>query len=216
MASLNTPPTRLGEASAHPDDGRGGERNEENAPPAVRIFFAFRAAAASSRVTAMRGRLACSLAVLGGSILAAGCSGQATTPASPLLIFPGAPALTVASASGQLSIDLWWSPAQPTVGYDATQLAVTDAAGAPVAGLTLTVVPFMPAHGHGASVEPTVSETAPGVYVATPLDFFMAGNWELMTAIARTPDGGRGGDGGADASGAGSLDDSADPTVEVP
>ena len=66
----------------------------------------------------------------------------------------------------------------------------------------------MPAHGHGASVEPTVSETMPGVYVATPLDFFMAGNWELMTAIGRTADGGDS-DGGA-------IDDSAQPTVDVP
>ena len=167
----------------------------------------------------MNGRLASSLTVLGAAIFAAGCGGQAATPASPALVFPGAPALTMASASGRLSIDLWWSPAQPTVGYDATQLEITDATGAPVTGLTLTIVPWMPAHGHGASVEPTVTETAPGVYVATPLDFFMAGNWELMTAIVRTPDGGDG-DGGADAggadSGAESLDDSADPTVEVP
>jgi hypothetical protein len=140
------------------------------------------------------------LAVLAG----AGCGAQASDPTAPALVFPGPPALTVASASGQLSIDLWWSPQQPTVGYDATQLAITDAAGAPVTGLTLTVVPFMPAHGHGASVEPTVSESAPGVYVATPLDFFMAGHWELMTAISRSGDGG------------GTIDDSALPTVDVP
>ena len=56
--------------------------------------------------------------------------------------------------------------------------------------------------------QPTVSETTPGVYVATPLDFFMAGNWELMTAIDRTADGGD--------SEAGTIDDSAQPTVEVP
>ena len=117
------------------------------------------------------------------------------TPTAPALVFPGAPAMTVASASGQLSIDVWWSPVQPTVGYDAAQLAITDGNGAPVTGLALTIVPFMPAHGHGASVDPTVSESAPGVYVATPLDFFMAGHWELMTAISRAPeadaDGGR-------------------------
>jgi hypothetical protein len=76
----------------------------------------------------------------------------------------------------------------------------------------LAIVPFMPAHGHGASVAPTVSETAPGTYVATPLDFFMAGHWELMTAISRTI-------GDADAGDAGSgeeIDDSAEPTVDVP
>jgi hypothetical protein len=157
----------------------------------------------------MDGRIALRLIVASAAIFMAGC-GQASVPAAAALVFQGAPALTVASASGQLSIGIWWSPAQPTVGYDATQLAITDSTGAPVTGLTLTIIPWMPAHGHGASVEPTVSETAPGIYVATPLDFFMAGNWELMTSIARSADG------GADADSAGSLNDSADPTVEVP
>ncbi len=157
----------------------------------------------------MDGRIALRMTVVSAAIFVASC-GQSSTPAAPPLVFPGAPALTVASASGQLSIALWWSPAQPTVGYDATQLAITDTTGAPVTGLTLAIVPWMPAHGHGASVEPTVSEVSPGVYVATPLDFFMAGNWELMTAIVRSTDG------GVDAGGAGSLNDSADPTVEVP
>ena len=101
------------------------------------------------------------------------------------------PALTVASASGQLNVSVWWSPAQPTVGYDAAQLAITDTTGAPVTGLTLTIIPWMPAYGHGASVAPMVSETMPGIYVATPLDFFMAGTWELLTALDRSTDGGR-------------------------
>jgi hypothetical protein len=146
------------------------------------------------------------LSLLGAVLLAADCGGQSATPTAPVLEFPGAPALSVASASGQLTVAVWWSPAQPTVGYDAAPLAITDATGAPVSGLTLTIVPWMAAHGHGASVEPGVSEPMPGVYVATPLDFFMAGNWELMTAIARSTDAGN----------SGTIDDSAQPTVEVP
>ena len=135
------------------------------------------------------------------AIFVAGCA-QPATPTAPSLDFQGAPGVTVASASGQLTVGVWWSPAQPTVGYDAAQLAVTDATGAPLSGLTLTIVPWMPAHAHGASVEPAVSETSPGVYVATPLDFYMAGSWELRTAIARATD-------------AGAIDDSAQPTVDV-
>ena len=124
------------------------------------------------------------------------------------LVFPGAPAATVASASGGLSIGVWWSPAQPIVGYNATQLAISDSNGSPVSGLVLSIVPWMAAHAHGASVLPTVTEISPGTYVADPVDFFMAGQWELRTAIRRPADGG-----GADAA---LLDDSADPKVNVP
>jgi YtkA-like len=135
-------------------------------------------------------------------LAAAGCGG---TPAQPSLMFSGPPAATVATASGQLTIALWWSPVEPAVGYDASQLAVSDAAGTPLSGATLTVVPWMTAHGHGTSVQPAVTETAPGVYVATPLDFYMSGGWELRTRIHR--DAVDGGD---------AVDDTAAPHVDVP
>jgi len=154
-------------------------------------------------------------ALVGVAVIGLGCNGQ-SAPSDPTLDFTGQPALTFASASGALNIAVWWSPLHPTVGYDASQLEITDSTGAPVSGLTLTIVPWMPAHGHGASVEPTVTETAPGTYVATPLDFFMSGTWQLRTTIARAPgpDGGTG-DGG-DAAPPGAIDDSAQPTVDVP
>lgn len=139
---------------------------------------------------------------------AAGCNSGPATPTSAPLVFSGAPATTVASASGGLSIDVWWSPAQPIVGYDATQLAISDDNGAPVSGLSLSIVPWMPAQGHGPSVLPTVMEVSPGTYVAAPIDFFMAGQWELRTAITSAADGG-----GADGA---IIDDTAKPTVNVP
>ncbi|HXJ19034.1 MAG TPA: FixH family protein [Polyangia bacterium] len=144
-----------------------------------------------------------------GALGASACGGGPATPGAPALVFEGPAAQTMSSASGSLQIAVWWSPSQPTVGYDATQLAITDAGGAPVPGLDLTVIPWMPAHGHGTSVQPTVTETAPGVYVATPLDFFMAGTWELRSSIA----------GGASDSGAGDTAAVADtfvPMVNVP
>jgi hypothetical protein len=139
---------------------------------------------------------------------AAACNSGPAIPSAAPLVFPGAPAATVASASGGLWIDVWWSPAQPIVGYDATQLAISDSNGSPVSGLSLSIVPWMPAQGHGASVLPTVTEISPGTYVATPIDFFMAGQWELRTAITNAADGG-----GADGA---IIDDTADPTVNVP
>ena len=136
------------------------------------------------------------------SLALAGC-GATPTPPPPDLTFAGSPDVTVASDSGGLAIAVWWSPAQPTVGFAASQFAITDAAGAPVAGATVTVVPFMPAHGHGGSVLPTVTESSPGVYVATPLDFYMSGTWQLRTRIQRAGD-------------AAQIDDTAAPSVDVP
>ena len=135
--------------------------------------------------------------------MGAGC-GASPTPQTAPLIFAGEPTVTVASASGALSVAVWWSPAQPTVGYDAGQLAITDQTGAPVSGATLTVVPWMPAHGHGASVQATITETAPGVYAAAPLDFYMSGAWVLRTRIQRAGD--------AEAA----IDDTAQPPIDIP
>lgn len=149
-----------------------------------------------------------SLLALTAIVGAAACNSGPAIPASAPLVFPGAPAATVASASGSLTIDVWWSPAQPIVGYNATQLAISDPNGSPVSGLVLSIVPWMVAHGHGASVQPTVMEISPGTYVATPVDFFMAGQWELRTAITNSTDGG-GADGAV-------VDDTAVPTVNVP
>jgi len=132
--------------------------------------------------------------------LAAGgaCGSGGTGPAQPSLDFSGPAALTLASASGQLNASVRWSPNPPALGFDAAELTLTDTTGAAVTGLTLTMLPWMPAHGHGTSTTPTVSETAtPGVYVATPIDFYMAGQWELRTTIA------------------GAVDDTVTPAIEL-
>ena len=52
---------------------------------------------------------------------------------------------------------------------------MTDAAGAPKDGLDLAVVPWMPAHGHGASVKPTIVAMGNGKYLALNVSFFMPG-----------------------------------------
>ena len=117
---------------------------------------------------------------------------------------PGPAAQTVTAADGAVTIAVRWSWSPPVVGYDAGELTLTDPSGAPMSGYTLSVVPWMPAHGHGASVAPTVNETSPGVYVAAPLDFYMSGSWELLTSIT----------GPADAAAA--FHDSAQPSVDIP
>jgi hypothetical protein len=90
---------------------------------------------------------------------------------------------SVQSASGMMRIGVRWSPTVPAVGVDAGEITVTDATGTPISGLTLSIVPWMPAHGHGTSVKPDIAEMAPGVFVATPLYLYMSGHWELRTTI---------------------------------
>jgi hypothetical protein len=41
----------------------------------------------------------------------------------------------------------------------------------------------MPVMLHGASIQPSVTETKPGVYLVTDVDMFMAGEWQLRTTI---------------------------------
>jgi hypothetical protein len=41
----------------------------------------------------------------------------------------------------------------------------------------------MPAMGHGTSVQPIISETAPGSYLIDQLLLFMPGDWQLRTEL---------------------------------
>jgi hypothetical protein len=98
--------------------------------------------------------------------------------------FTGAPLLTSKSAAGALSLDVRTSPQPPIQGLQAAQLVITDSAtGAPVDGLSIAVVPWMPAMGHGTSLVPTVSAQGKGVYEIDQLSLFMGGEWELRLAI---------------------------------
>lgn len=139
-------------------------------------------------------------------IIAAACSvgltacggGGDTGPTDVPLVFPASPLIATASDGGNYTVELRSSPQPPVRGSDAVEMRLTDAGGAPATGLAITVVPWMPAHGHGTSVQPTVTEMEPGVYVATPVYLYMAGAWQLRTTIA------------------GAVDDQLTPTVDVP
>jgi hypothetical protein len=69
-------------------------------------------------------------------------------------------------------------PGPPLRGTNTWKVKVLDTAGQPVTGATLTVTPFMPEHGHGSQVVPTV--TAEGdQYEITNLYLFMPGLWQI-------------------------------------
>lgn len=127
----------------------------------------------------------------------AACGTDPAPPSEPPS-FGVDPDETIASDSGQLTIAVRYAPDPPSVGTDAALLTFTDANGTTVSGLGLTVIPWMPAHGHGTSVNPTITETAPGQFLAMPLYLFMPGSWELRMTIT------------------GTVDDTAKATFEIP
>lgn len=119
-------------------------------------------------------------------VLGAGCSSvdpvEATSDAGA---FPAEPLMTLHTEAGALGLEVRTSPSQPpSRGTAAVEYTVTDASGAPVSGLTVLVEPWMPAMGHGASVEPKVSEEGQGKYVAEGVELTMPGRWELRTTFS--------------------------------
>jgi hypothetical protein len=121
-------------------------------------------------------------------------TGTSTLPPS----FPPTSFETIVSSGGHLHLDVRWSPSVPVKGSDAAQLTFSDDLGNPVDGLSVGVLPWMPAHGHGTSIEPVVEATAPGVLVVSPLYLYMSGGWQLRIAIT------------------GPLDDSAVANAQIP
>ena len=113
------------------------------------------------------------------------CGSSATSTA---VDFPKDPLTTVTSDAGKLKVAAWTSPDQPpTRGMLTVKLLATDpATGAGVDGLTLDIVPEMPSMGHGTPVVPKVSASGNGVYVASDVDLFMAGRWDLRISFGGT------------------------------
>ena len=133
---------------------------------------------------------------LTGLLLVASCGDGAPPPAAPP-DFSGPAQITVESAGGHYSVEVRTSPSPPRKGVNWAEYRITDASGAPVTGLSLDVSPWMPAHGHGATVRPSITESGAGTYTIENLLFYMSGHWELHTTI--------------DAD----FDDVADPSLDV-
>jgi hypothetical protein len=107
------------------------------------------------------------------------------------------------SASGTLTFDLVGddiedaaaAPAEPYMNY--FTLRLLDASGQPVNGATVVLPtdnqalgwnfskdPWMPLHGHGDSIVPTVTNNGDGTYTLA-MHFFMAGLWQIYV-VAET------------------------------
>ena len=61
---------------------------------------------------------------------------------------------------------------------------ISDMAGRPIEGATISIDGGMPEHGHGLPTRPRVKTLAAGVYEIEGVRFNMGGWWELKLAIA--------------------------------
>jgi len=129
-------------------------------------------------------------------LLGAGCSSE---PAGSTTSFPDAPLATLTTQGGAFDVEVRTAPEQPpSRGLVSVEYRIKAHGGAPIDGLALAVVPYMPAMGHGASTRPSVSAEGGGRYVITGVELFMPGTWELRTQIT------------------GTQEDSAAPSFEIP
>jgi hypothetical protein len=85
-----------------------------------------------------------------------------------------------------VSIDVFSAPDPLVRGPATLKLVATDTIDhAPTSGFTMTMVPFMPAMGHGSATEPIIVEQGGGVYLADDVIMAMPGAWQLRTTIER-------------------------------
>ena len=75
------------------------------------------------------------------------------------------------------------TPAPPAKLTNELTLQLLDAAGHPLDGATLSVVPFMPDHGHGSAIKPAVTPKGGGVYEVTNLYYPMPGLWRVTVTV---------------------------------
>ena len=143
----------------------------------------------TARESARRhGRLAGAAAFATVALLIAACSSSSasTSECSATTTFPASALSTVTSDGGKLHVSVHGAPSQPlSAGLDCLELDVTDAStGATVDGLSITMTPWMPAMGHGASSTPVVTALGDGRYVLTEVSLVMPGEWQLRTQFS--------------------------------
>ena len=99
---------------------------------------------------------------------------------APAATFGSQPITSATSAACGVTFDVYSAPDPLVRGSSSIKLVER----APKAGLAITIVPFMPAMGHGAATNPTVVDQGNGVFVANDVVMAMPGTWQLRTAIA--------------------------------
>jgi hypothetical protein len=113
-----------------------------------------------------------------GSGVRAGCAGDTRARSYQ----PGMTALVPSTSLVVRLLDA--QPGPPDRGENTFRVRLEDAASAPVETATVTVRPWMPDHGHGATPEVwTLERTGPGEGRVGPINFFMPGLWEVQVRV---------------------------------
>lgn len=116
------------------------------------------------------------------ALVACGSSGAEASDGT--VTFPREALTKVTSEGGNAQIEVRLAPQPPVRGVNVVELTITDPAGKPLPSLTVGITPWMTAHGHGASTTPEVKATGAGHYVATDVNLFMPGRWDLRITLA--------------------------------
>ncbi len=87
------------------------------------------------------------------------------------------------SQAGHFEATANFEPSPPAVGKNRLELELRNEDGSFLEAAKLEAEPWMPAHGHGVPVRPSVKEMGAGVYSVEDLRFTMPGTWEVKVQI---------------------------------
>ncbi|HVT08421.1 MAG TPA: hypothetical protein VHO67_13260 [Polyangia bacterium] len=112
------------------------------------------------------------------------CAGVDAGPYMPGLVFSSRSGAWNATVLSVLTTSADAPPVDaPAVGLSTFRLAIADASGQPPVAVSLTAEkPYMPFHGHSASIVPQVAagaDGAGGTFTISNISFFMTGVFEL-------------------------------------
>lgn len=89
-----------------------------------------------------------------------------------------------ATEQGLYFVSLEFTETQVKVGKNSMKVFIGDhRTKAPLKGLDIEVVSWMPAHEHGTSTLPVIRELGKGEYSVEQVDFSMPGTWEIYIRI---------------------------------
>ncbi|MEZ4317657.1 MAG: FixH family protein [Myxococcota bacterium] len=127
-------------------------------------------------------------------LLVSGCTGDPEETGTPGPVCEGEydtyePGMQVRTTQGNFYVEIVSAtPDPPDEGDNDWVVKVLSESGTPVEGGTVTVTPWMPAHGHGISPPNYSGQAAPGdgEYSIPTFDLIMPGVWEFQFLVTES------------------------------